>query len=462
VLFGATGNVEWVELQNLSSGATSAEGLFIASRADLSDKVPLSGTVTCKRLCELGSWFASGNGGEITLFLVDIGNNVIGTADLKRIAGGTPCRHFTRRYRTPVPSYEFVRATAEWYATGTPTRNAPNAPARNTDVVINEIMYDPPSRLQTGEFIELYNRGEAAVNLAGWKIRGGIDFDFPATASIPPGGYLVVAASAAFIQQTYGVVPVVGDYSGKLSNSGDLIRLVDNFNNLVNEVDYRPAGDWPALAAGFGSSMELIHPSLDNNRASAWRDSVESAKTSFQTFSVTGTYQQLTTFGTPSDYRELHLHLVGDGHIALRNLTLRQNGTGTNLITNGTTHSTNGSSASGWLMQGTHWASYIDTAGVLHLIADGHGDNRANRAEIDCTGLMAGQTYTLQFEARWVSGKPRLIAQTWDHSIGKALLVPVPNNLGTPGAANSGISSSAPPQVDSVLHSPACLAPATQ
>ena len=76
----------------------------------------------------------------------------------------------------------------------------------------------------------------------------------------------------------------------------------------------------------------------------------------------------------------------------------------------------------------------------FHLIADGHGDNRPNRAEIDCTALVRSTTaapknYTISFEARWVSGANRLICQTWDHSIGRAFELPIPNNLGTPGAA---------------------------
>jgi hypothetical protein len=175
-----------------------------------------------------------------------------------------------------------------------------------------------------------------------------------------------------------------------------------------------------------GSSLELRNPSLDNNRSSAWRDSDESNKTQFETYTVTGNYLQLNSLGTVTDYKELHFFVVDDSHVVLRNISLRQGGTGSNVILNGTTQATNGSSASGWLMQGTHFASYIDAGGEMHLIGDGHGDNRANRAEIDTTGLVQGQSYTLQFEARWVYGAPRLIAQTWDHSIGKPFLLPIP------------------------------------
>ena len=79
-------------------------------------------------------------------------------------------------------------------------------------------------------------------------------------------------------------------------------------------------------------------------------------------------------------------------------------------------------------------------------MADGHGDNKANHLEKDVTGAVAGTAYTLTFEARWIWGKPRLVAQTWDNSWGGTVLVPIPQNLGTPGAVNSTKVALPPPQ----------------
>ena len=99
--------------------------------------------------------------------------------------------------------------------------------------------------------------------------------------------------------QAYPGITVLGDWSGTLRKSGDWIRIMDNAGNLVDEVDYRPGGDWPLLAAGQGSSMELLHPAMDNNRASAWRDSIESQKAEWATYTLTGPYQQLRADGVP-------------------------------------------------------------------------------------------------------------------------------------------------------------------
>ena len=47
------------------------------------------------------------------------------------------------------------------------------------DVVISEIMHHAPSQDRGEEFVELYNRGDAAANLAGWHFDQGITSTFP-------------------------------------------------------------------------------------------------------------------------------------------------------------------------------------------------------------------------------------------------------------------------------------------
>jgi hypothetical protein len=237
-----------------------------------------------------------------------------------------------------------------------------------------------------------------------------------------------------------------------------LLRLVDAAGNLADGVDFRARGDWPSLAHGGGSSLELIHPWADNSLGSAWRDSDESGKAGWKTCACTNTYLELLTMGRPSDYRELHLFLAGRGHVALRNIGLWKDGV--NTLDNPARMSMDGSGTSGWLALGTHWASFV-TNGELHLVAEGRGDNRPNHVEIDCLRLQRGGRYELRFEARWIAGSSRLIAQTWDHSFGGSFLIERPKQLGTPGAKNSVTGSQtldlaqAPPQVDGLRHSPA-------
>jgi Lamin Tail Domain/CotH kinase protein len=452
-------SLDWIELFNPLQTASSVQGLFLSARRDFSDRTPLAGSVPAKGCASWNVKFQLSNGGKVTLYLINAARTVLDS------------RVFTAP-RLGESWQAFPDGGSEWYSSTKPSRNAPNEPARNRDIVINEIMYDPPAVLtNASQFIELFNRGESAVDLSGWQFEEGVYFKFPPGAEIPGRGYLVMAEDTNGMRAAYGDLPVIGEFRGKLSHHGELIRLVDRWGNLVNQVDYRSGGDWPELAAGNGSSMELINPWMDNHLPSAWRESDESRKSNLREYSCTGQYEELHVKGGPTDYKELHFHLIGDGHIVLENILFRKIGSETNYILNGTKLSDDGYSAKGWLCQGTHWASYM-TNGQFHLISDGRGDNRPNRAEIDVTGMNKGERCELTFQARWISGKPRLIAQTWDHSIASSFLIDVPKNLGTPGGMNSAASAAdagradhsepglavreeAVPQVDALSHSPA-------
>ena len=45
------------------------------------------------------------------------------------------------------------------------------ASAAPTDVVINELMYNPATGNDGDEFLELYNRGTTPVDLSGWSLQ---------------------------------------------------------------------------------------------------------------------------------------------------------------------------------------------------------------------------------------------------------------------------------------------------
>ncbi|MFT5107156.1 MAG: hypothetical protein ACI9UA_002785, partial [Pseudoalteromonas tetraodonis] len=434
----ADGKIDWIEL-HAPANAIDATGLTLASISSGTDATPLAGNIPAGGYQSFEVDFLPAENGNIDIFLA-AGDTIIDARKVDRDLGQE--------------SFQALPQGGEFYGGQGHTRDAANnANLPNTDIVINEIMYDTPSDQRNGEFIEVYNRGASSVDLSDWRFTAGIGFDFPPGTSIAPNGYLVIAADAACISSAHGGITVLGDWSGTLRDGGELIQLRDNSDNLVDEVDYKPAGDWPNMADGDGASMELRHPDMDNYIATAWADSDESQKSTMQTFSYTADFER-AKWNSVSGGQELHTHLVGDAHVILENISLEHNNAGQNLVTNAAIMSPDNLSSKGWVCQGTHFASFFD-AGKLNLISDGHGDNKANRAEVDMGALTIGQSYTLTFDARWVSGKSRIIFQTLDHAFGTTFLLPIPDQLGTPGAANSSLLASSAPTVTGVTHSPA-------
>jgi CotH kinase protein/Lamin Tail Domain/Right handed beta helix region len=172
-----------------------------------------------------------------------------------------------------------------------PAASAPQQPL-GTGVVINEIMYHPYHPVPGAEdvrqeYIELFNRGAAAVNLAGWRLSGGVHFVFP-DVTLGAGEYLVVAADVATFETKYpGVGNVVGNWQGKLSDSGETIELVDDSGVQIDRVHYADEGDWAvrelgpvdhghrgwvwsALHDGGGKSLEMMNPALPNEYGQNW------------------------------------------------------------------------------------------------------------------------------------------------------------------------------------------------
>lgn len=173
----------------------------------------------------------------------------------------------------------------------TPARGASNN-NQSVRVILNEIMYYHYSQENQAEdigaeYIELFNQGAQSISLAGWQFINGVDFIFP-DVSLDAGEYLVIAADVDTFTSKYpGVTNVVGGWDGKLSNSGEVIKLVDSTGEKINSIRYADQGDWGVREMGprdrghrgwdwisehdgGGKSLELINPALPNEYGQNW------------------------------------------------------------------------------------------------------------------------------------------------------------------------------------------------
>jgi len=182
---------------------------------------------------------------------------------------------FAKLVSTLAPSTTYYYRARAVNAAGTawaPSTESFTTPATSAlEVVINEIHCDHEDKTLRCEFIELFNPGASAVDLTGWSFTRGVDFTFPSGATIPAGGYAVVAENPATVQSTYGYAGAYGPWSGRLQTSGELIRLENPAGETADEVDYGMGYPWPTVGVAPNYSHELIHPSLDNNLGGNWR-----------------------------------------------------------------------------------------------------------------------------------------------------------------------------------------------
>ncbi|RLD10966.1 MAG: hypothetical protein DRI44_04710 [Chlamydiae bacterium] len=147
-------------------------------------------------------------------------------------------------------------------------------PAAHADsvLVFNEIMYYPVSvsNETVSEWIELHNQMAVDLDVSEWKISNGIDFTFPIGSVIPGGGYAVIAASPSVLESQTGLTNVYGPFLGKLSNSGETLRLLNNSGRLMDKVSYGDSNEWPVEADGSGASLSKIKSDSASKPAENW------------------------------------------------------------------------------------------------------------------------------------------------------------------------------------------------
>jgi hypothetical protein len=110
-------------------------------------------------------------------------------------------------------------------------------------VAITEVLANPAGSENTQEFVELFNRGSAAVSLGGWTLEDKSGKDVLPEAMLAPGAYALVVADSYNPADGKDPAPADGTLllhvagrlgSDGLSNSGEAIRLLDAAGQVVS------------------------------------------------------------------------------------------------------------------------------------------------------------------------------------------------------------------------------------
>ena len=197
------------------------------------------------------------------------------------------------RYHTSTGAVHFVAMSSR-------TLSATNALPKVGPVVISEIMYHPVDLAgavdnSQDEYVELHNFSNQDVPLFDplartntWRLRGGVEFDFPTNVTLKASNYLVVvsfdvadAGLLAAFRGTYGLgadALIHGPYRGKLDNSHDSVALYrpDQAETgeapyvLIDRVEYSDSPPWTIAADGFGPALQRLRMTEYGNDLINW------------------------------------------------------------------------------------------------------------------------------------------------------------------------------------------------
>ena len=147
------------------------------------------------------------------------------------------------------------------------------------DLIISEIMYNPPSDLLFGgdeyEFIELRNMGAGSLELTGLAFVSGVSFSFTNGTPLASGGTFLLVKNLAAFKSRYPGVVANGVYSGSLGNNGETLSLSHGLLGVVRSFAFDDELPWPLTPDGDGFSLVLRDPGAgkDPDEASSWRAS---------------------------------------------------------------------------------------------------------------------------------------------------------------------------------------------
>ncbi len=313
---------DWIELHNTTNNAIDISGWFLSDSgkddANLMKYRIADGTTVAKNdyivfyedsdFNNLGDpgcivpFALSENGEQVYLSSALDGYGMLtGYREVEDFGASATNVSFGRYFKSSTGNYNFVAMDSN-----TPLQ--PNDEPKVGPIVINEIMYNPPTGNQNEEYIELYNITTDPVTLhrsdkyASWKFTDGVDYIFSSTPPVTIFGnrYLLLVKydpadfKAAFTAR-YGYplppsVQVVGGYDGWLSNGGESLQLglpgdVDELGRRyyirIDRVNYSdgshpedcPGGVdyWPVEADGGGKSLSRIVPTDYGNDVANWQ-----------------------------------------------------------------------------------------------------------------------------------------------------------------------------------------------
>lgn len=159
------------------------------------------------------------------------------------------------------------------------------APASAGNLIITELNYHPadpsPSELSTDptlndddfEWLEVRNISENEIDLSGATFVDGIEFQIPVGTTLAPGAYAVLVENESAFELRYGQgLPVIGTYSNKLNNDGELLALNDLAGGTITAFTFNDI--WYPETDGEGSTLVALDESglpTDANDPASWK-----------------------------------------------------------------------------------------------------------------------------------------------------------------------------------------------
>ena len=208
-------------------------------------------------------------------------------------------------------------------------------PATSDNLIISELHYrpslsteieDPDGQFSRSdfEFIELTNISEDPIDCSNLVFTEGIIFDFSSSnfLGLRPNESAIIVRNREAFSIRYPEVnlnKIIGEFTGNLSNDGELIELQLIDGSIVRSFEYNDKSPWPESADGEGYSLVLNQPfkNPDHSNAENWIASSSLNGTPTVTTSSRSYSDWIQSFTMSDEFSEPNADPDEDGFINL-------------------------------------------------------------------------------------------------------------------------------------------------
>lgn len=249
---------------------------------------------------------SDGNEGDLTPYLIDPellvnGTNVIAVElhnspfssdlifDLQLDAQMTQDDHFPVAINGPTTVKARTLVDGVWSPLTEASFTLETVPADSTNMAVVEMLYNPAganiNEMNAGfddgddfEFLRLQNTSSDSIDLSDVRFVDGVEFDFAnvALSVLAPNGVALIVKDQDAFRERYGAIYdhlIAGEYSGKLSNEGENIRIIGSADTIIHEFEYTTTAPWPDLSALDGHSIQIIDAKGHHQSPTNWTSS---------------------------------------------------------------------------------------------------------------------------------------------------------------------------------------------
>lgn len=171
---------------------------------------------------------------------------------------------------------DYITDRLVWIDENLPGQGLECTPLDEGSILFSEVDYKTEDALNDpDEWLELFNRSDAAVDLSGWVVKDGNNlnsFTLPIGTSLAPSDYVVLCRDLESFQSVFPqLLNVIGSFTWKLGDSEHL-RLYDANGLLITELQYKDSSPWPVFdgVSDETSTLEILDPTAEQNDPDNW------------------------------------------------------------------------------------------------------------------------------------------------------------------------------------------------